>query len=178
MTRGILRWESSLMAICNASVSPSNGTNTGAFILTQEYEQESTEQKQMQRYGPNLQRPSPQHSCPLVLREVGCCDAHFIGLPLALHSSGRCSWLTALAICWLLRVLRTVRGVAVCLLAFAVALRVRDLRREEVVVLVLGSALQVRQRTAEWTHGCTNKRLFIEPARVLRLSTGTRTRQA
>lgn len=33
MIRGIFRCESSLMAICNASVSPSRGTSTGAFIL-------------------------------------------------------------------------------------------------------------------------------------------------
>lgn len=33
MMRGVLPCESSLMAICKASDSPSNGTRTGAFIL-------------------------------------------------------------------------------------------------------------------------------------------------
>ena len=35
MIRGIFRCDSSLMAICSASVSPSKGTSTGAFILSE-----------------------------------------------------------------------------------------------------------------------------------------------
>lgn len=33
MMSGILRWESSFIAICSGSVSPSVGTSTGAFML-------------------------------------------------------------------------------------------------------------------------------------------------
>lgn len=38
MIRGIFRCDSSFIAICKASVSPSSGTRTGAFMLPDELE--------------------------------------------------------------------------------------------------------------------------------------------
>ena len=139
MMRGILRWESSLMAICNASVSPSSGTRTGAFILHEKAISRTIEFVTTPNHAPDLQRPRPQYTRTLVLCEVRRRDAHFVGLSLALHARLRRVCLGPLAAWLVLPAFRAVRTAeAVGLFALAGPLAVRELRGEQVVVFVLG----------------------------------------
>ncbi len=137
MTRGILRWDSSLMAICSASVSPSSGTSTGAFILRSEqhgFIRDVDDSQHNVLYTPDLQCSRPQYTRTLILGQVRRCDAHFVGLSLPLHTRPRLGGLRGFTVLWFLGV-RTVR--AVCQLALASRLAVWQLCGEQVVVLIL-----------------------------------------
>ena len=140
MISGILRWDSSLMAIWSASVSPSSGTSTGAFILENRntwFRTHETEGATRSRYTPDLQRSRPQHTRTLVLCQIRRRDAHFVGLSLALHACPSLGRLRRFAVLWFL-CLRAVRAsVAICLLALAGGLAVWEICREQIVVLVL-----------------------------------------
>lgn len=87
MIRGILPCESSLIAICSASVSPSSGTSTGAFMLHtrswSDMQAACTPKGRQDACAPDLQRTRTQHSRPLVLCQVRCRDPLLVWLSLA-----------------------------------------------------------------------------------------------
>lgn len=92
MTRGIFRCDSSFIAICSASVSPSSGTRTGAFMLREV--RRSFERCDRQTNLPDLQSPRTEHTGSLVLGQVPGCDADLVRLAFALLLCGCGSLLT------------------------------------------------------------------------------------
>lgn len=70
MTNGILRCDSSLMAISNGSVSPSSGTRMGAFMLWRRSELVMVTKK---LNIPNLKSTSTKYTRSLVFGHIGRC---------------------------------------------------------------------------------------------------------
>lgn len=138
MMRGIFRWDSSFIAICSASVSPSSGTSTGAFMLWE-----------VRRFfiwflGANL--PDLQSSCtenagPLVLCQVPGGNADLVRLAFALLLCGCCS---ASTVCHFLFTTDIITGF-VLLIGFTFLIQtslftIRIVLRQEVVFVILFSA--------------------------------------
>jgi hypothetical protein len=82
MMRGIFRCDSSLIAICSASVSPSKGTSTGAFMLCKKESPASNlaSREVAMVFLPDLQGARPQYPCTLVFGEIRCCHSNFVRL--------------------------------------------------------------------------------------------------
>lgn len=88
MIRGIFRCDNSLIAICRASVSPSKGTRTGAFMLFITLSQASAESRIVEQ--PYLQSSCSQYPCPFILGKVRRRYAHFIWLLFTSNPSSSC----------------------------------------------------------------------------------------
>src|SRR6266576_4353367 len=86
MIKGIFLWDSSLIAICNASVSPSRGTRTGAFILTVLNNLSRGKNNDI----PYLQCPSTQDTSTLVLSKIRRRYSDFVWLPFTRQAGS--SW--------------------------------------------------------------------------------------
>ena len=84
MMSGILRCDSSFVAISNGSVSPSSGTSIGAFIL---YVSSVITRPSYIFNVPDLQGPGTQDPRPFVLGHIRRSDPFLIRLVLLLSSS-------------------------------------------------------------------------------------------
>lgn len=80
MMRGIFFWESSLIAICRGSVSPSVGTSTGAFMLYENKSETTTAAVSEYTDEPNLQCSCPENARALVFCHVRRSYALLVGL--------------------------------------------------------------------------------------------------
>ena len=157
MIKGIFRCDSSFIAICNASVSPSSGTRTGAFMLRDEIKLIKMVHRQWAVYIPNLQSSGSQYSCPFIFCQVRCCHAFFVRLSFTRNT---CSSGDFIAVDHILISVGAVYGFVSHLsghpiFAWFLGFTVWALTRKQIIVVILtrdsdtegGSPTQERQRT-------------------------------